>query len=57
MINLGTKCKDKETNFEGRVTARVEYLYDSPQVLLEGMDATDSPVSYWIAETRAEIIE
>lgn len=52
MISLGTKVRDKETGFEGIVTARAEYLYDRPRVMLEGVDNTGRPIEWWYDETR-----
>lgn len=57
MIELGTKAKDKQTGFVGSITARVEYLYDTPQVLLEGVDSTGRPCDYWVNESRIEFVE
>lgn len=52
MINLGSMVKDKETGFEGRVTARAEYLYDNTRVLVESVDSTGRPVEWWYDENR-----
>lgn len=58
MIKLGTKVRDKETKFEGIVTARAEYLYEAPRVLVENIDTTGRPIECWYDETRVkEIIE
>ena len=54
MIKLGTKVRDKETKFEGVVTARAEYLYDSPRVLMENVDSTGRPIEWWQNEARVE---
>lgn len=52
MINLGAKVRDRETGYEGIVTARAEYLYLKPQVLVENIDSTGRPIEYWYAEER-----
>ena len=52
MIKLGTRVRDKETKFEGVVTARAEYLYDAPRVLVENIDSTGRPIECWYDETR-----
>lgn len=57
MIELGTNAIDNETGFAGVVTARVGYLYDNPQVLLEGVDSTGRPCDYWVNESRIEFVE
>lgn len=54
MIKLGTRVKDKETKFEGLVTARAEYLYDEPSVLVESVDSTGRPIEWWYKESRVE---
>lgn len=57
MTKLGVKAKDKLTGFYGTVTARCEYLYDNPSVLLEGREAGGKPVQIWIQESRIEVVE
>jgi hypothetical protein len=52
VINLGAKVKDRETGYEGVVTARAEYLYDEPRVLVENIDSTGRPIEYWYLEER-----
>jgi hypothetical protein len=54
MIKLGMKVRDKETNYEGIVTARAEYLYDRPRVLVENIDSTGRPIEWWYDESRVE---
>lgn len=56
MIKLGVKVKDKETGFEGLVTARAEYLHEYPRVLVESTDTTGRPVEWWYPESRVEEI-
>lgn len=57
MIKLGVKVRDKETNFEGLVTARAEYLYERPSVLVEAIDSTGRPIEWWYKEERVEVVE
>ena len=52
MINLGSMVRDKETGFEGRVTARAVYLYDNPRILVESTDSTGRPIEWWYDESR-----
>ena len=54
MIKLGTKVKDKETKTEGIVTARAEYLYEEPRVMIEFVDTTGRPIEWWYNEARVE---
>lgn len=54
MIKLGMEVKDIETGFTGIATARAEYLYNPPQILLEGIDTTGRPIEWWIPEARAQ---
>ena len=54
MIKLGMKVRDKETNYQGVVTARAEYLYDRPRVLVENIDSTGRPIEWWYDESRVE---
>lgn len=56
MIKLGTKVRDKETNYQGIVTARAEYLYGIPKVLVENIDSTGRPIDWWYDESRVEEI-
>lgn len=56
MIALGTKVRDKETGFKGIVTARAEYLYDEPTLLVESIDDTGRPIEWWYKEKRIEIL-
>ena len=57
MIKLGIKVRDKVTNFEGLVTARADYLYGEPQVMVESVDTTGRPIEWWYKEDRVEIVE
>lgn len=54
MIKLGTRVRDKETKFEGIVTARAEYLYNETRVLVENTDGTGRPIEWWYNEIRVE---
>lgn len=56
MIELGVKVRDKETNFEGLVTARAVYLYGEPSVMVESVDSTGRPIEWWYKEDRVEVI-
>ena len=56
MIKLGTRVRDKETRFEGLVTARAEYLYGESQVMVEAVDSTGRPIEWWYKEDRVEEI-
>ena len=59
MVNLGKKARDKVTGFEGIITCKITYLYDSPQygiaaaVKEEGGKASDIG---WFTVGRVEII-
>lgn len=56
-VVLGSTVKDIETGYTGKVTARAEYLYDDPSLLVENVDSTGRPIEWWIKETRVEVIE
>lgn len=55
-IKLGSVVTDTTTGYTGVVTARAEYLHESPRVLVEAIDTTKRPIEWWIVETRAEVI-
>lgn len=57
MIKLGDRVVDKVTGFEGLVTGLVEYLYEKPNALLEGVDNTGQPISIWVTLDRVELVE
>ena len=57
MIGLGAIVRDKETEFQGIVTARSEYLYDAPKVLVENIDTTGRPIEVWYNEERVYEID
>ena len=56
MITLGSRVRDIETSYKGKVTARAEYLHDSARVLVENVDGTGRPIEHWIVEDRVEVI-
>lgn len=56
MINLGVLVIDPETGFKGKVTARAEYLYGEPRVMVENVDATGRPIEWWFEESRVEML-
>lgn len=55
-IELGMRVKDTKTLFTGLVTARAEYLYGQPRILVENIDSTGRPVEWWYDEERLEEI-
>lgn len=57
MIKLGDRAIDKVTGFEGLVTGLVEYLYEKPGTLLEGVDNAGQPISIWVASERVELVD
>lgn len=57
MIKLGSRVRDKETSYDGKVTGRAEYLYEKSMVLVENKDTTGRPIEKWIAEDRIEVIK
>lgn len=57
MIKLGDRATDKVTGFEGLVTGLVEYLYEKPNALLEGIDANGHPISVWVTLDRVKLVE
>lgn len=57
MIELGSRVRDKETSYDGKVTGRAEYLYEKPRVLVENKDTTGRPIEQWIAEDRVEVLK
>ena len=56
-MNLGEKYRDTVTGFEGVVTGRAEYLYETSSAQLTRPDSTGKPESVWIPEARLEPIE
>lgn len=51
-FELGAKVADRVTDFKGLVTARAEYLYGEPRVLVESVDTTGRPIEFWYDEER-----
>jgi hypothetical protein len=56
-VMLGDKARDKLNGFEGRVTARTEYVTGCVYILLENIDADGNPVEHWVDEKRVEVLE
>jgi hypothetical protein len=54
-IELGSKVKDSVTGVIGTVTARVEYLYGSPRVMVE-YAAEGKASELWCEENRVEVV-
>lgn len=54
MIKLGDTVRDKLTGFSGIATARVEYLFNPPEIRVESTVLRDGkPVDgIWISEAR-----
>ena len=52
-FELLTHVVDKVTGYDGIITARAEYCYNSSnQYLVENTDNTGRPVDVWVAEDR-----
>lgn len=56
-IKLGSKVRDKLTGIEGHATGRVEYLDNSPDVLVEYQNGDGERSSTWIDEPRLVVIQ
>ena len=59
-FELGSFLKDTLTGFEGRVTARVEYLYDANRYYLEscvGQNGSQEPLAKWVNEDRLVFVD
>ena len=57
MIELGHKIKNRVSGREGIATGRVEYLFKSPEILLEpnkGKPDGDGLQAYWYPEAQLE---
>lgn len=56
MIELGTEARDKVSGLRGLVTARAEYLFAGPQVLLVPRETNNgAPLGgTWLDESRVE---
>ena len=56
-IEFGTEVKDGITGLVGVVTARVEYLHDTPDVRVESLDpSTGRIVETWISPDRLKVV-
>ena len=57
-IELGQKVKDSVTGFRGVATARCEYLYEAPVILVESQMLVDGkPIEpLWFPEDRLDLV-
>ncbi|MBY0274718.1 hypothetical protein K2Z84_05220 [Candidatus Binatia bacterium] len=53
---LGSKVRDTVTGCAGTVTARIEYLSDTPQAKLEWGTPDGTHHERWIPESRLEAV-
>lgn len=53
---MGKRVIDEVTGFVGTVTAYAVYHFDETQILVEGMDNSDNPVSEWYSAKRFSLI-
>jgi hypothetical protein len=51
---FGSKARDTVTGFTGIVTARTEYLADTPSLRLTAENGQDDLKERWVAEARCE---
>lgn len=51
-LQLGMRVKDKVTDAEGTITAKVEYLYGENEYLFEYLNKSGSVCSSWFAASR-----
>lgn len=51
-LKLGMRVQDKVTGAVGTITAKAEYLYDSPQFLFEYLNDVGSICSSWFTSNR-----
>lgn len=56
-LKLGMSVQDRVTGAIGTITAKAEYLYDSPQFLFEYLDDSGSICSSWFSSERFIICE
>ena len=55
MVQIGDNVKDTITGFAGVVTAKTEYLFGSPRMLVEAIpEDGGKPVSEWFEMARLE---
>jgi hypothetical protein len=56
MIELGSTVKDKSSEFEGKVTARAEYLNGAPRIQVTAPGLHEGkPVAEWFDETAVDV--
>ena len=55
-LKLGMRVQDKVTGAIGTITAKAEYLYDSPQFLFEYLDDSGSICSSWFFSERFMVL-
>jgi hypothetical protein len=57
-MELGTKARDRVTNFRGIVTGHVRYLYGNDQYLIEAVvQQGERAEAYWVDESRVEVVD
>jgi hypothetical protein len=54
-FKLGDKVRDRVDGFEGILSGRAEYLYDTVRCLVEAPAKDGKTCSSWIAESRLEV--
>jgi len=58
-VKLGQVVQDSITGYEGKVTARAEYLYGCVQVLVQRQELSEDGDVYkpvWIDEPQVEVV-
>ena len=55
-LKLGMRVQDTVTGAIGTITAKAEYLYDSPQFLFEYLDDSGSICSSWFSSERFMVL-
>lgn len=53
-MNLGDKARDRITGFTGVVTARAEYLDDTPSIRLTAQNGQEDLKERWVNEARCD---
>ena len=56
-MKLGSMVRDSVTGNAGMVTARAQYLYNEPQVLVEGRDSVGRAWSLWLEVSRVRVVK
>jgi hypothetical protein len=51
-VSFGAAAHDTLTGVKGKVTAKVEYMAGSNQVLIEGIDSTGRKFEEWVMLDR-----